>query len=427
MTEAVIGSITRQKEGSTYRIFSQFDGQAACFETDDIELEPSIEAFGSLWLIPCILENRDLRFENPVCKTWYENAHRLIDLLSDCWGTAKIKILAETYETKLAPQQAEAICFSGGVDSFHTLKKRGSAKYLLRAEPFDTHSNRPEYSKLARERLEKVADAVGATPLTIRYNLLDHPSHTKLDMNDIYTGIFACMGHLLSPHIGSLFISSSHHKDEPCVYSCRWQTDPLHSSTLLQVHHEAEISRRDKVAEIADWPLAQENLFVCFQMPGSNRNCSSCEKCVRTLLDLHILGKSESFKTFDLSRPLWEAMDQVNAVLNPMTYQSALTLPLDPRVANGIWRMIRREHERVRRLEVADRYRRQVDEELPRLQEGLNNALHHYSLLQEEHQQLAADYAAIAGSLPIRNGLKLVRKVAKKLRATAAKRGARHD
>jgi len=89
--------------------------------------------------------------------------------------------------------------------------------------------------------------------------------------------------------------------------------------------------------------------------------------------------------------------------------------------------MIRREHERVRRLEVADRYRRQVDEELPRLQEGLNNALHHYSLLQEEHQQLAADYAAIAGSLPIRNGLKLVRKVAKKLRATAAKRGARHD
>ncbi len=428
MTEAVIGDINHEKVGSTSRIVSQFDGEPVWFESDDIELEPSIEAFATLWLMPCILANRNLRFEKPVCKIWYENAVEYIDFHADRWGTAKIKIFAETYETSVAPQQGEAVCFSGGVDSFHTLMNVGSPKYLVRAEPADPSSRLVEDYRLSRERIAKVANGVGAIPVTIKFNVIEHPSYRIHDDNDGYTGTLACMGHLLSPHIGSIFISSSHHKDDPAVLGCRWQTDPLFSTTRLQVHHTyVDFRRRDKVAAIADWHLAQENLFVCFEKLGSNRNCSRCEKCIRTMLDLYLLGKLELFKNFDQSKPLWEAMDHVQVVHNSATYHAALAESLDPRVANGIWRMLRREHERVWRLEEADNKLRYLDEELAGMKEGLQNVLHHYSLLQEEHQRLAADYAAIAGSLPIRNGLKLVRKVAKKLRGNGAKQGARHD
>ncbi len=428
MTEAVIGDINHERVGSTSRIVSPFDGEPAWFESDDIELAPSVEAFGTLWLTPCILTNRNLRFKNPICKTWYENALRIIDFFSDHWGTAKIKIFAETYETPDAPQQAEAVCFSGGVDSFHTLMNVGSPKYLLRAEHADHSSILPEYVKLARERLAKIADAVGSIPVTIKFNVAQHASFKIHNDHDTYTGILACMGHLLSPYIGSILISSTHHQDEPAVYTCRWRTDPLFSSSRLEVQHtHADITRRDKVAAIADWQLAQESLFVCFLRQGSNRNCSRCEKCVRTMLDLHLLGKLESFKNFDQSKSLWDSMDHIQVVHNFATYNAALAEPLDPRLANGIWRMLRREHARLWRLEEADSKRRNLNVELVSMKEGLENALHHYSLLQEEHQRLAADYATIAGNLPIRNGLKLIRKVARKLRAKGARQGARHD
>ena len=427
MTEAVIGEIVCERIGSSNRVISLFDGEPAIFETEDIELEPSVEAFGTLWLIPCILAKRNLRFEKPVCKTWYENAHKLIDFLSDRWGTAKIKILAETYESKGDRLQAQAVCFSGGVDSMYTLMTTGSPKYLLRGETFNPASQQTKHFQLARKRLTRVADAVGAIPITIKYNLLEHPSHNLHDMNDVYTGILAGMGHLLSQHIGSIAISSTHHEDEPTVYTCRYRTDPLYSAARLQVHHDASVARRQKVAAIAEWHIAQENLFVCFNRQGLDFNCSQCEKCVRTMLDLHILGKLESFKRFDQSKPLWEAMDQVKAVTNLESYRAALAEPLEPRIANGIWRMLRREYERAQGLEVANQHRRRVDDEFIKMREGLNNALNHYSQLQEEHQRLADDYAAIAGNLPIRNGIKLIRKVARKLRAPGTRQGARYD
>lgn len=417
MTEAVIGDISGEKVGSTHRVISQFDGEPAWFESDEVELEPSIEAFGSLWLTPCILSNRDLRLEKPVCKTWYENAHKFIEFYSNCWGTAKIKIHAETYQSSTVRQQAEAVCFSGGVDSFYTLMKRGSPKYLLRAEGIDPSASRAKEFRIARERLAKIATAVGAFPVVIRYNLFEHPSFKIHDDIDTYTGIFACMGHLLSSQIGSIFISSSNHKDDITPHACFTITNPLYSSARLEVnHYPADVSRRDKVAAIADWQLANDNLYVCLQRRGSNRNCSQCEKCVRTMLDLHIIGKLESFKAFDQMKPLWEAMDHVQSVPECATYHSALVEPLDPRIAAGIWRMLRREYVRVWRLQEADSKMRYLEKELADMKEGLAKALHHYSLLQENYNNLLKDYKEVVENRPLRRGVRAVRHVMRMLR-----------
>ena len=418
MTEAVIADIHCQKNGSLYRAVSDFDGQPVWFETEDIEFDPSAEAFGTLWLIPCILSKRNLRIEKPVCKTWYENAHQLMNILCDRWGTEKIKITAETRPTQIAAQEAAAVCFSGGVDSFYTLMKSGSPKYLLCAEPFDLPSSFTETFKVGRQRLERVAEAVGSIPITIRSNIHEHPSFKIHKFLDTHFAILACMGHLLAPHIGSVLVSSSHHKDDPDVDAVHWLLDPLHSSKLMQVcHTHADTTRRSKVAELADWPLARENLFVCFNKQGANRNCSRCEKCVRTMLDLHILGKLESFQIFDLSRPLWEAMDQVKLLTYPETYQSALSEPLDPRLASGIWRMLRRERERIWGLEDAALYRRHVDEEFNNMKEGLENALHHYSLLQENYNNLLKDYQESTENRPLKRGVRAVRHVIRMLRS----------
>ena len=418
MTDLVIGEIIRERKGNVCRIVAKFDGEPVWFETEDVDLEPSVEAFATLWLMPCLLAKRNLRFEKPVCKTWYENANKFIDFLSDHWGKEKIEIFADTYDQQIEAKEAVAVCFSGGVDSMYTLMKGGSPRYLLSAEPFDLPSSFTETFKVARRRLETVAAAVGSTPVSIRTNVTEHPSFKTHRLLDTNTGILASMGHLLAPHIGSISISSSHRTDEPDIHVCFQFTDPLLSSQNLHVvHAHTEVSRREKVAQIADWPIAQENLAVCFNKQGENRNCGRCEKCVRTMLDLCIAGKLESIKSFDLSRPLWEAMDHVKLVTYLETYQKALYEPLDPRIRSGIWRMLRREYERICRLEDAALHRRHVDEEFANMKDGLENALHHYSLLQKNYDNLLKDYKELAENRPLRRGVRAVRHVIRMLRA----------
>lgn len=62
--------------------------------------------------------------------------------------------------------------------------------------------------------------------------------------------------------------------------------------------------RVDKIKNLADWHIAQKYLNVCHvYITGSNftGNCSFCDKCLRTLLALEILGKLENFsQAFDL-------------------------------------------------------------------------------------------------------------------------------
>jgi len=64
--------------------------------------------------------------------------------------------------------------------------------------------------------------------------------------------------------------------------------DPLWSTETLEFAHDAPISRLDKLRGLADNQFALDLLRVCFQ--GGAYNCSQCEKCVRTMMSLSVLG-----------------------------------------------------------------------------------------------------------------------------------------
>jgi hypothetical protein len=145
------------------------------------------------------------------------------------------------------------------------------------------------------------------------------------------------------------------------------------------------------------------------------------------MLDLYVTGMLHEFSAFDRSISIQEAIDGVPRIKYVELWEPAFRAVTDSKVESALRRLFRRSILATSMIEAQLKQRRHVDEEFPKLKEGLSNALHHYSLLQQEHERLAEDYAAIAGSLPIRDGLKLVRKVAKKLRSSGKKQGAHHD
>ena len=72
-------------------------------------------------------------------------------------------------------------------------------------------------------------------------------------------------------------------------------TDPLLSSPSFQIVHDgAGYGRIEKLRHLTEWPGALRHLRVCWQGAQLDRNCCTCEKCLRTMLMLDVCGISRS-------------------------------------------------------------------------------------------------------------------------------------
>jgi hypothetical protein len=77
--------------------------------------------------------------------------------------------------------------------------------------------------------------------------------------------------------------------------------DHRFSTERTRVVHFGDASRLAKVRRIAHSDLALHDLRVCrVEDVEDDRNCCRCEKCLRTMVELHIAGALERSRSFDL-------------------------------------------------------------------------------------------------------------------------------
>lgn len=75
--------------------------------------------------------------------------------------------------------------------------------------------------------------------------------------------------------------------------------DHRFSTERTEVAHYGDASRLDKVARVARSTAALATLYVCqADDPASGLNCGRCEKCVRTMIELHLVGALSRAPTF---------------------------------------------------------------------------------------------------------------------------------
>jgi hypothetical protein len=78
----------------------------------------------------------------------------------------------------------------------------------------------------------------------------------------------------------------------------------LGTETLQMISDGGDASRVEKIAVIAEWPDTYSRLRVCWRTAVFNatsgliENCGRCEKCVRTMLSLELLGAIDRYRTF---------------------------------------------------------------------------------------------------------------------------------
>jgi hypothetical protein len=322
-SEVKVSNIRASKGRGCYRVAADVDGVPLWYESDEAELFPAPEAFGTALLLPALQRGRRLTLDAPVSATWLSNVGRLLKIWREWWGYPMLLPRVSTRLETDAARRVEggesatretALCFSGGVDSFYTLLHGDDAPAMLvAAHGFDITLRDTARMDAFKESLRAAAASVGARPVVIRTNFREHAAAGRPGLWErAHGGALAALGHLLSGRAGRLVISSTYQK----LYVRPWGSSPLTdhfwSSEALEVAHYGEwAGREEKLRFLAREPLAREHLRVCWENRAARGNCSRCGKCLVTMLMLAEFGALADFPVFDGAAALAE---RVNAL-----------------------------------------------------------------------------------------------------------------
>jgi hypothetical protein len=276
----------------------------------DIEFQPAWgkippEAMVTASLLPAMSLGADLRVEGKVCKFLLESLSLIQDIFI-AWDASFRRISIEPSE----PNEQEAnearntsvgAFFSGGVDSFYTLlKHRDEITHLIFVHGFDVElTNRTLRDRISAAN-QKVAAEFGKTLVEVETNLRLF-SNPHVSWEWYHGAALATIGHLLSDKIRRVYMPATHSYASLFPWGSHALLDPLWSSKGLHfVHDGAEATRFKKIASIASEDSVLKNLRVCWKNSGGAYNCGRCEKCLRTMTSLEVIGalrRSETFPT----------------------------------------------------------------------------------------------------------------------------------
>ena len=200
--------------------------------------------------------------------------------------------------------------FSGGVDSFATVAdiKAENIEYFL-FNNVGSHGGAGERLFEQRYKLVSKCAAQLKTPLLKVNSNLDLFYDNEL-LNFVYNHTLRniSVALLFQQGINQFYYASAYHLSDFQFYNRPTiaHLDPillplLSTENIVVLPHGTLLTRFDKTKLITNFPDSYQYLDVCVD-EESEKNCSHCYKCRRTMATLDILGKRELYKeVFDFS------------------------------------------------------------------------------------------------------------------------------
>lgn len=247
-------------------------------------------------LLPAMSIGTELRIDAPVSARLLENANQIQDIFHTWWNElARVPITTNSAYQSAATTDLSAAFFTGGVDSFYSaVTAEPSPAALAYVEGFDIRLGNQSLARTVKERLESCAAELDKPYRHVRTNYRD-----LFDMDPRFPGwprshgaALASIAHLLG--YSTVIVPASFTYTELFPWGSHPLTDPLWSSDDVRIlHHGADADRVTKCKRLGQSKAAMCHLRVCWKNPSNAYNCGRCEKCVRTMLNLHAAGVLE--------------------------------------------------------------------------------------------------------------------------------------
>lgn len=333
----LISAVQRRTTNASSRVSAVVGDSEVWFESDDVALRPSVEAFVSAFLIPSAARGLRLEATGAADTAFAASLPKVLDITRRWWGYGVALPRLDTATVDPNPHSPAAgrtaLCFGGGVDSFYTLLASGRrVDDLVFVHGFDMPLTDLARAAAVEETLREIAGVLGARAIVIRTNLRTHAPFRAASWDRTHGGALAAVGHLLADESATMLISASFYHGGWHPWGSAWQLDPLWSGNGLTIEHiGAELSRADKLRVLRDEPLVRRYLRVCWANRPDLLNCSRCEKCIRNQVILSGLGVLEHFRTFESPDTLAARIADVARIRDHLVfdrYEFALKLGL---------------------------------------------------------------------------------------------------
>lgn len=215
----------------------------------------------------------------------------------------KIKIHAKINHNNIKPSKCMSF-FTGGVDSTYTLLSENNIiDDLVNVWGFDIPLHNKKAFDLHANRLRNFSSRYKKNLILIATNLKEFYNREKVSWGKLGCGAALAMTAYLFEERYDTILSGA---GVPYELLSPWGEHPLtfhlYSSRKNQfIFHGADVGRFEKARFISEDEFVLDNLYVCWRSE-SDKNCSKCGKCYRTMISLDILKKLNGSKAFDLEK-----------------------------------------------------------------------------------------------------------------------------
>ena len=308
MNEATIHSIRATPDGKSVEghvDLGTYGSTKLWFRASDAVLEASTAAFLAAALLPCMELGMDCTIDGVVSARLLQSVEKIQDIFCK-WEPRfhRIRVTgtggtASTAPVASADQRGTGSFFSGGIDSLYTLSEhRSEIDSLILIHGFDVDLDDHALRKQVSDKLHEFASETGKKLIEVETNVGVF-LRKYVGWSFGHGPALAAVGHLLAPRLRRIFIPATHTLADHVAWGSHPLVDPLWSSEALKfVHDGSDVTRVHKTETVAGWPAAMDCLRVCWKNYGGDYNCGRCEKCLRTMITLQMLGAIESQTAF---------------------------------------------------------------------------------------------------------------------------------
>lgn len=295
-----------------WRIVASVAGTEVFFESR-VPLSPRPEVLVCTFLLPAMSLHANLEVSGPLDAGFLENLAFVRRRAKEWWPELSAGEVCAPVTAAAPPGPDSGVFYTGGVDSSYVLQQlHPRLRYAVFVEGFDIPLEDADRLRRARESLGATAAACGVEFVVVRTNLRAHPLFKLVRWGTNHIGALAAMAHALGSHVHTMYVAAS---DVPPPWGSAPDLDAAWSSESVKIENfSAELSRLQRVASIARWERLRGRLRVCLALKTRELNCGTCEKCIRTRMQLFVTGAPDGLDSFRTGPSLRSAIGSLYSV-----------------------------------------------------------------------------------------------------------------
>jgi hypothetical protein len=266
------------------------------------------DAFLAISLLPAMKMGLPLHIEGAVSPKLMNHLFTVQEIFHGWYPGLKMTAVDADSTTRGAMPGGEVgAFFTGGVDSFYTLlKHQDEIAGVIYVHGFDIWLKDEPLRRRVAAELKAIACEMGKPLVEVETNVREYTDRYLDWGTHAHGAALASVAHLLAPRFRKIYIPSSHRYGDGSAWGSHPLLDPLWSTESVEIVNDGwEATRTDKIKQIAGSRIALGKLRVCYEnLNGAHDgvrdfyNCGMCEKCLRTMINLHLAGVLERCATF---------------------------------------------------------------------------------------------------------------------------------